>query len=153
MSGLYAQDTTVSSERSRMEIEKTLSKYGAKEFGYMTSGGKALIVFKISNRCVRITLPLPDKSDKRFIPLRNSYKSKQERIDENWEQACRSAWRALNLVIKAKLEAVATGISTVEREFLADVVLPDGRTLGEWTQPQLEHMEKEGRMPKLLPMG
>jgi excisionase family DNA binding protein len=34
----------------------------------------------------------------------------------HWEQACKARWRALLLVIRAKLEAVACGISTVEDE-------------------------------------
>ena len=38
---------------------------------------------------------------------------------ETHDQACRQRWRALLLVIKAKLEAVTAGISTVETEFLA----------------------------------
>ena len=35
-----------------------------------------------------------------------------------WEQACRQRWRALALVIKAKLEAIDAEISTFEEEFL-----------------------------------
>lgn len=69
-----------------------------------------------------------------------------------WEQACRSRWRALYLIVKAKLEAVEAGISTVEREFLYDIVLPDGRTAGEWIAPQIEMAYQTGQMPAMLPM-
>ena len=48
-----------------------------------------------------------------------------------WEQACRQRWRALLLIIRAKLEAAEAGISTLETEFLANIVLPDGRTAGQ----------------------
>ncbi|MFI4881401.1 MAG: hypothetical protein ACIAQU_02325 [Phycisphaerales bacterium JB064] len=58
---------------------------------------------------------------------------KQKRTPEQartaWEQACRSKWRALYLVMKAKLVAVDEGISTIEREFLPDVVTEDGTTV------------------------
>ena len=56
------------------------------------------------------------------------------------------------LIIKAKLEAVDSGISTVEREFFYDVVLPDGKTVGEWMAPQLETVYQTGNMPLILPM-
>jgi hypothetical protein len=61
-------------------------------------------------------------------------------------------WRALALVIKAKLEAVAAGITTVEQEFLAHIVLPDGHTtVGTWMAPQLAAAYDAGTMPALLP--
>jgi response regulator RpfG family c-di-GMP phosphodiesterase len=42
----------------------------------------------------------------------------------------RRRWRCLAMVIKAKLEVVASGISSFEEEFLAHVMLYDGRTVG-----------------------
>lgn len=68
-----------------------------------------------------------------------------------WEQACRQSWRALALVIKAKLEAVEAGISTVDDEFLAHVLLPNGATVGETLGPELDAAAVEGRMPSLIP--
>lgn len=56
------------------------------------------------------------------------------------------------LIVKAKLEAVEAGISTVEREFFYDVVLPDGRTTWEWMAPQIEAAYQTGEMPAMLPM-
>ena len=60
-------------------------------------------------------------------------------------------WRALLLVIKAKLEAVTAGISTIETEFLANIVLPDNTTAGEWMLPQIDRAYRSGEMPPLLP--
>ena len=65
--------------------------------------------------------------------------------------ACRQTWRALALVVKAKLEAVDAGITVFEEEFLAHIVLPDGRTVGQFTLPQVESAYLTGKMPKLLP--
>ena len=42
---------------------------------------------------------------------------------------CRQRWRALNLAIKAKLEAVESGIVTFDQEFLAHIVGPSGQTV------------------------
>lgn len=52
--------------------------------------------------------------------------------EKAWEQATRQRWRALHLVVKAKLEAVESGITVFDDEFLAHIVLPDGGTVGRW---------------------
>ena len=67
-----------------------------------------------------------------------------------WEQACRQGWRALLLIIKAKLEAVESGITTLESEFLANVVLPDGGTVGQWLAHQVEEAYATGKMSRML---
>ena len=54
-------------------------------------------------------------------------------------------------MIKAKLEAIHQGISSIEREFLADTIMPDGQTVAEWVEPQLAKAYESGQMPKLLP--
>jgi hypothetical protein len=38
-------------------------------------------------------------------------------------------------MIKAKLEAVETGIATFEDEFMAHVIMPDGKRVAEHVQP------------------
>jgi hypothetical protein len=70
---------------------------------------------------------------------------------EQFEQACRQRWRALALVIKAKLEAVESGITCFEDEFLAHIILPSGQQVGEWLRPQLKLAYDKGSMPALLP--
>jgi hypothetical protein len=68
-----------------------------------------------------------------------------------YEQAERQRWRALALVIKAKLEAVESGITEFEREFMAHIVLPGGGTVGDWMLPQIEQAYSSGQMPAMLP--
>ena len=46
--------------------------------------------------------------------------------------------------------SIALGLSTVEREFLADVYLPDGRTVHQALQDGLSEMYKSGTLPPLL---
>ena len=53
----YAKNTRVSSELSRIEIEKVLIKYGAENFAYAAASGKALIGFTMNLRQVRFILP------------------------------------------------------------------------------------------------
>lgn len=42
----YAADTSVSVERSKAEIEKTLTRYGASAFAYGWEGDEAMIQFR-----------------------------------------------------------------------------------------------------------
>jgi hypothetical protein len=148
----YAENTSVGSDRSRAEIERTLQRYGATAFGYGWEAGQAQVMFHIANRRVRFRITLPDSESPeiKFTPARRYERSKEQQ-EEALEQAVRQRWRALALVIKAKLEAVEAGISTVEEEFLAHIMLPDGSTVGEWAEPQLKEIYQAGGMPALLP--
>lgn len=147
----YAEATTVASDRSRAEIERTLRRYGASAFAYGWEDQTAHVAFKIGGRQIRFRIPLPDRAG--FTRTPTGRTRSQSAADEAWEQAVRQRWRALALVIKAKLEAVEAGITTVEDEFLAAVALPDGRTVGEWVRPQLAVAYGRGDMPALLPGG
>ncbi|MCI0660555.1 MAG: hypothetical protein L0220_05720 [Acidobacteria bacterium] len=70
-----------------------------------------------------------------------------------WEQATRQKWRALKLAIIAKLEAVESKIATFETEFVANIVMPDGRTVGEHAMPAIEQAYLTGKTPRLLLPG
>lgn len=132
---IYARRTKVPADRSRHEIETILIRYGASKFGYMTDDRQAMIGFEAHNRRLRFILPLPERSKK---------------SEMRWAQEVRQRWRALLLTIKAKLESVQTGITTFEDEFLPYTLLPDGKTVSEWLQPQISAAYSNGRMPPLL---
>lgn len=139
MAGQYASQTSVSSDKSRAEIEKTLKRYGAKSFAYGWNESSATIVFDIDDRRIRFTLPLPDSAEHRFTHTATGKPRAANSTEEAYEQAVRQSWRALNLVIKAKLEAVAAHIATVEQEFLAYIVDPNtNETVGDIIAPQLK---------------
>jgi hypothetical protein len=42
----YAARTKVPVDRSKTEIERTLTRYGADRFAYFVEAGKAIIVFR-----------------------------------------------------------------------------------------------------------
>lgn len=146
----YAKNTNVSSELSRIEIEKILVRYGAENFAYATTAGKALIGFSLCNRQVKFILPLPKIEDFRLTPT-GRHRTDKSQYDA-WEQACRQRWRALKLVIQAKLEAVECGISVFEDEFMANIVLPGGQTVGDFMKPKIKAAYETGRLPAMLPM-
>lgn len=152
----YAAETTVSVENSRAEIERTLRRYKADSFFYAEEIGRHLIGFKMADRLIRFTLTMPRRDDKAFTTyLRGTteYARTEAESEKKWEQACRQKWRALALVIKAKLEAVEAGISTVENEFLADTMLQDGQTVAETIQPQIAEAYRLGVKAPALMLG
>ena len=152
MARRYAESTSVSSEASRAEIERTIIRYGADKFGYGWHGSAAVVSFEANCRQVRFVLPLPDKDAEQFnrTPAGRYRKSQDERL-KAWEQACRQRWRALALAIKAKLEAVECGITEFEEEFLAHIVMPNGQTVGDYIIPQVAIAYDKREMPKMLP--
>lgn len=149
----YAENTTVPVERSRAELERILERYGADAFMYGWNEEGAAIQFRAHSRHVKFELPLPAKDSPRFTSYKrgsSTYSRTPEAAQKEWEQACRQRWRALTIVVKAKLEAVETGITVFEDEFLAHIVLPDGQTAGEWMRPQVEEAYASGLMPTKL---
>jgi hypothetical protein len=144
----YASTTQVGVDRSRNEIEKILMRYGASEFGYMRREKHILIGFRAANRNIRFVVEAPDKE--MFKRTEKGRHRKSDLVDQAYEQAVRQRWRALVLVIKAKLEAVESGIATFEEEFLPYIVLPSGRTVAEETIPLIEQAYQTGKDIPLL---
>lgn len=149
----YAENTQVSTDRSRSEIERTLQRYGADQFIYGWDVDSAIVGFRMNERQVKFHVPLPDKNSEEFTLSETGRERAESTIHKAWEQACRQRWRALALVIKAKLEAVDAGISVFEDEFMANIVLPNGGTVSDFMLPQISKAYEKGTMPKLLPMG
>lgn len=157
----YAEGTEVSVEKSKSEIERTLMRYGADQFmsAWDKDKGVAIVGFRVGRRYVQIQLPMPDPRGEEFTKRKQISRSGNEYVYDRtegeasrlWEQAQRQRWRALGLVIKAKLEAIDVGIATFDDEFLAYTMMPNGQTVGRWAQPQLEEAYATGKMPPMLP--
>ena len=150
----YAANTEVTSEKSRAEIERILTRYGADGFMSGWDRNRALIAFRMNARQIKFVLPMPDRESKEFTEYKRG--SVRHRREEGaalklWEQACRQRWRALALIVKAKLEAVECGISEFDDEFMANIVMHNGATIGDWARPQIAAMYQTGKMPPLLP--
>jgi hypothetical protein len=146
----YAETTSVPADRSRAEIERVLVRYGASGFGYSWDRREvpivptpvysakteqrdfASIVFMFKTRRVLLEVPMPT--------------AREAGTTAKAEAATRQRWRALLLVIKAKLEAVESGISTLEQEFLANIVTESGRTIGQIVVPRISEAVAEGRL-------
>jgi hypothetical protein len=153
MAGRFATTTDVEVDQTRKEIEQLVLKYGATAYGDLWDAERnaAVITFRIAARQVRIILPLPDLEARELSRGTDGRKLTEKQVTARREQAPRSAWRALHLVIKANLEAVERGIMTLETAFLPHIVLPNGQTMIERYAPQIKVAYETCEMPALLP--
>ncbi len=126
-----------------------LSRYGASRFVSGWDEQQATIMFEAAGRRVRFEIPLPKAEE--FLTTPKGQKRQASLAQTAAQTEERRRWRALMLVIKAKLEAVETKITSFEDEFLAHFVLPNGSTVGQWLAPQLEKAYATEKMPPLLP--
>lgn len=155
MAQKFAQDTEVPVERSRAEIERMLIKFGATRFGSQWDKQEATIAFEAQGARVRFRVPLPSADADEFrmrraggLSTKMIERSDQERLSLR-DREERRRWRCLALVIKAKIEAVESKVSTFTDEFMAHLILPNGETVTEWLKPQLAGQSHD--MPPMLP--
>ncbi len=149
MSARYAASTEVAAERSRVDLERLLRRYGADQFVTGWERGRAVLGFRLAGHAVRIEVPMPTEADAERTEtgkLRNAGAR-----DAALRQLERQRWRALLLLTQAKLEAVELGLETLEQAFLSHLVLPDQRTVSEALAGQVEQWIKDGQVPRLLP--
>jgi hypothetical protein len=134
----YAQDTKVPAGITKDEIERLLRKGGASQIfsGFDEDTKQITLGWRLEGRNYKLT----SSTDR---PTR--------RCDE--QQIEREAWRVLLLLLKAKLEVIAAGGTTFESEFLANLLLPDGSTVGEDVLPKVAIAYENATMPNLLGAG
>ena len=127
----YAARTEVSSSQSQAEVKEMLKRAGSDRISVYEDREQSSVAFSMHERFYRITVPMKAKV---------ANPAQEERV----------SWRLVVLMVKAKLEAVAQGATTFEREFLADMLMPDGRTVYETTREPLRLAYESGKMPTSL---
>lgn len=121
----YAEGTTVSVASSRGEITGILSKHGVKRQGWQTSPEGDELMFELGGRSYRLAIAQPTVEDiHRLYP---NHRDTDAKLAAEW----RRRWRATVMLLKMKLEFADGETSTVERELLPYLMLPDGLTVGE----------------------
>lgn len=134
---MYAEKTEVPVGRTRAEIEQLLEKHKAKQYGTAVDyeALAARVQFRLHDRIVRFVITLPDR---------------RKLSGSRFERAERQRWRALLLVIKAKLESVESNIETFEHAFLSQIVMPGDQTVGELVTPAIGEAYRTGQHARLL---
>lgn len=121
----YAEGTKVSVDSSRGELTGILAKHGVQRMGWMGSPEGDELMFELGGGSFRLRIVKPTLTEiRRDYP--NAY-DPQAKLDAEW----RRRWRANVLLLKAKLEFIDSGDTTLDRELLPYRVLADGRTLEE----------------------
>jgi hypothetical protein len=137
---MYAKKTKVPVGQSRNEVETLLVKNGATGFMYGHVDGKTMIAFELRERRLRFIVPMPQV---------NKTRSNEREVGAE----IRRRWRALLLVLKAKLEAVDSQIVQFDEEFLAHIVVRGSETVGDIFVPQMREAIATGKLPPLLGPG
>jgi hypothetical protein len=141
----FAENTTVSVEKTRAEIESLARKHGATEFSSGYTLGEAGLSFTLKNRRVTFSITTPSDQDKdlrkKALGMRGAF---SENLKKVIDAENRRLWRCLLLRIKAKFVA-ADNNAVFEEEFLAHFETPNGGTL-------IQHIRalEQGTGPKLL---
>lgn len=122
----YASKTSVPVDRSRMELERTLERYGCEAFGYLQKQGSHSIQFEYGGRVIRLGVEAGETP-----------------------QQSRQRWRVLLLWVKATLESIEVGLQDFETAFALHTALPNGETLAEKIVPELHRLSEGGELPLL----
>lgn len=141
----YAAQTTVSVDRSKAEVHRLLRRYGATRIADAWEPTSAAVQFEIKGVVARLSIPIPTEAE---IKARPRARKSPAAVKKAATQIERQRWRMLALLLKAKLEAVELGLTTMEEEFLASIVLRNGETIGQHVLGAIEGADPEF---KLLP--
>ena len=127
------QKTTADPERTEMQINKLLRDYGiskyqwSKDFAHNQIYLNLIVEAEINGVKKEIGIKIEPPT---FAAKRRTWNAQTGRHDivfaPNWAQS----YRLLYHWLKAKIEAIAYGLTTVEKEFLSQIViqLPSGQT-------------------------
>jgi hypothetical protein len=133
----YVRGASITGAASRMEIQDMLTEYGATGFRCGWEEGRAAIAFTAGKRRFRFVLPLPGSADLAGSAGDPLQPRRQGTGSKSPEEMARRCWHRLSLLIRAKLEAVDSGIVTFDQEFLAYMVLPGGGTVFQDAAPAI----------------
>lgn len=131
----YAEKTDVAVEKTVAEIVTMIRRADGDQIAQLDGKDRFVIAFTMADRQVRFVVQFAAPTDDAFAFTRtNQHASSTVRRSPDaafkaWDQHSRQRMRALMLVIKAKLESVASSVETFEQAFLANVVMSDGATL------------------------
>jgi hypothetical protein len=144
--GRYARNTRVDFRKSIMDIEKELTRFGASKFAYIRGDLSTAILFEYHGKAIRMQLELPNMSDDEFKLTPTGRKTSTENQIKKWEQGIKQRWRALLLLVKAKLVSIEDGISSFEVEFLPYIVTSNRKTIAENIVPNLDKVNNSNML-------
>lgn len=124
MTRRYAEGTTVSVDRSRAELRRILVNHGVLRLAWASEPAGDIIQFEYGGQLFRLRVAYPTAGD---LATTRRPRNLRAALEAEW----RRRWRAIVLLIKAKLEFADGETTSLFRELLPYAVLTDGRTLEE----------------------
>lgn len=115
----YVRGASVTAAASQSEIQQMLMASGATGLRWSREDGRAAISFGAGPRRFRIVLVLPHTAG--GLPPRGTLYAAAKASQD----LARQRWRQLSLLIRAKLDAVDSGITTFDQEFLGYLLGPE----------------------------
>jgi hypothetical protein len=125
----YAEGTGVPVEKSRSEITGILTTHGCRRMAWATEPNGDTLQFELGGQQYRFNIVRPSTDDvqRMYANLYSPQVDWEKKVAAEW----RRRWRAHVLLLKAKLEFVEGGDTTLEAEFMPALVTKNGATLGE----------------------
>ena len=130
--------TQVHPHKTRGQIDAMLDKYNIKKYQW---------TLDLDNNIIQLVMEIPMESEKHillkvmpslFLEKRRTYNKTVGKNEIVMEPNLAASMRMLYNWLKAKLEAVTFGLTSVEQEFLSQVVINrTGKTVGELVAPAL----------------
>lgn len=142
----YAEGTAVTVDKSMADIRRLLLAAGCTHYASGEGPDSAGVQFRLGGLHYRFEVQRPSWEE-----LRERYGSpgrvdQAKAVDGEW----RRRWRARHLWVKAQIEFADVEPDAFAASMLGYLVLPDGRTLADWAEPQIEEAYLTGAMPPLM---
>ena len=134
----YAEGTTVPVEKSVEDLRRLAERYDAAEFTYAISPRQGAVMFRLDGVPLRYDVSFPTDPS---LTVRQA--------EAEW----RRRWRVVLLKAKGQFEAHLDGEESVVRAFLANVMLPDGTTVGDQVEQRGVGAFDGGFLPALTAGG
>lgn len=146
---LYAEGTTTSESKSKVEIDELLRKHKAAQVAVGEAAGAGVVYFALNGFFIRFNLRMPTQAEaEKKAKKKSAYWSATQADKDRWiEGERRRRWRALLLTIKAKLVSVENSVESFEEAFLAHLVIEGGQTVGQRVLPAVAETYKTGKVP------
>lgn len=145
----FAEGTVVSVDKSRSEIRKLLTAWGAASVSFEDDIESDQAHLRFAWRAaadhpllrVRLTIHLPPAEDLKALAVnRKTGATSDAKLRKLLDQRGRREHRVLLLKLKADFEAAALGLLTVQEMLLPFLEFGDGRTVGEVVTPRLARL-------------
>lgn len=127
------EKTTADPDKTEMQINKLLSQYGISKYAWVKDlkGNQVALTFETEAKLEGVLKTIQIKVvPPTFATSRRTWNSEKGYYEKMWLPNWAQSYRLLYHWLKAKIEAIAYGLTTVEQEFLSQVVvaLPNGET-------------------------